>query len=66
MHGMGAPSPSRDRAIKRVLHEQTACTTVLPSVVRAPVRDSGISREEETAYCASRGVRVPKKTTRVL
>src|SRR5207247_2421448 len=32
--------------------------------VRAPVRDSGISREEETAYCASRGVAVPAKTTR--
>ena len=32
--------------------------------VRAPVRDSGISREEETAYCASRGVSIPPKTTR--
>ncbi len=32
--------------------------------VRAPVRDSGISREEETAYCDARGVRIPAKTTR--
>jgi argininosuccinate synthase len=32
--------------------------------VRAPVRDSGVSREEETAYCESRGVRIPEKTTR--
>ena len=39
MQGMGDPSQSRDRAINRVLREQTACTTVLPSVVRAPVRD---------------------------
>jgi argininosuccinate synthase len=32
--------------------------------VLAPVRDSGISREEETAYCASRGVTIPRRTTR--
>ena len=32
--------------------------------VRAPVRDCGLSREEETAYCAARGVRIPPKTTR--
>jgi argininosuccinate synthase len=32
--------------------------------VLAPVRDSGVSREEETAYCDSRGVAIPAKTTR--
>jgi argininosuccinate synthase len=32
--------------------------------VLAPVRDSGISREGETSYCASRGVAIPAKTTR--
>lgn len=32
--------------------------------VRAPVRDSGISRAEEAAYCASRGVPIPPRTTR--
>jgi argininosuccinate synthase len=31
--------------------------------VLAPVRDSGVSREEETEYCASFGVRIPAKTT---
>ena len=31
--------------------------------VLAPVRDSGVSREEETEYCASFGVRIPGKTT---
>jgi argininosuccinate synthase len=32
--------------------------------VRAPVRDSGISREEEAAYCASRGIGIPATTAR--
>ena len=32
--------------------------------VLAPVRDSGVSREEETAYCDARGVAIPVKTTR--
>src|SRR5215813_2850194 len=32
--------------------------------VLAPVRDSGISREDETAYCEARGVKIPAKTTR--
>ena len=32
--------------------------------VLAPVRDSGVSREEETEYCASFGVAIPAKTTR--
>jgi argininosuccinate synthase len=32
--------------------------------VVAPVRDNGISREEETAYCASFGVAIPARTTR--
>lgn len=32
--------------------------------VRAPVRDSGVSREEETAFCASFGVTIPPATTR--
>jgi argininosuccinate synthase len=31
--------------------------------VLAPVRDSNVSREEETEYCASFGVRIPAKTT---
>ena len=32
--------------------------------VLAPVRDSGVSREEETEYCASFGVMIPERTTR--
>jgi argininosuccinate synthase len=32
--------------------------------VLAPVRDGGVSREDETAYCESRGVKIPPKTTR--
>src|SRR6266496_2850749 len=32
--------------------------------VLAPVRDSGVSREDETAYCDSLGVSIPAKTTR--
>lgn len=32
--------------------------------VSAPIRDSNVSREEETAYCAERGVPIPAKTTR--
>ena len=32
--------------------------------VRAPIRDEGLSREEETAYCAARGVVIPRKTSR--
>ena len=32
--------------------------------VRAPIRDDGLSREEETAYCAERGVLIPERTTR--
>jgi len=32
--------------------------------VRAPVRDSGVSRTEETEYLASFGVKIPRKTTR--
>src|SRR5215470_1944753 len=32
--------------------------------VLAPVRDSGVSREDETAYCESLGVSIPRKTTR--
>ena len=31
--------------------------------VLAPVRDSGVSREEETEYCASFGVAIPARTT---
>ena len=34
--------------------------------VLAPVRDSGVSREEETEYCASFGVAIPAKTTPLL
>ncbi len=32
--------------------------------VRAPIRDLGLTREEETAYLASRGVAIPARTTR--
>jgi len=32
--------------------------------VRAPIRDGGLSREEETRYLASAGVVIPPKTTR--
>lgn len=32
--------------------------------VRAPVRDSGVTREEETAYLASAGIRIPPSLTR--
>lgn len=32
--------------------------------VLAPIRDNGLSREAETAYCAERGVAIPPKTTR--
>jgi argininosuccinate synthase len=32
--------------------------------VLAPVRDGGVSREDETAYCESLGVTIPRKTTR--
>jgi argininosuccinate synthase len=32
--------------------------------VRAPVRDSGVSRDAERAYCAARGVVIPATTTR--
>ena len=32
--------------------------------VRAPVRDLGVTREQEAEYCAERGVVIPPKTTR--
>jgi argininosuccinate synthase len=32
--------------------------------VRAPIRDGGVSREEETAFLAEAGVTIPPKTTR--
>ena len=32
--------------------------------VLAPIRDRGLSRQEETAYCSARGVTIPSKTTR--
>ena len=32
--------------------------------VRAPIRDGGVSREEETAFLANAGVTIPPKTTR--
>lgn len=32
--------------------------------VRAPVRDLGVTREQESEYCSARGVRIPPKTTR--
>lgn len=32
--------------------------------VRAPIRDGGVSREEETAFLANAGVIIPPKTTR--
>ena len=42
-----------------------ALRVLAPGVeVLAPIRDSNISRDEETAYCAARGVAIPAKTTR--
>lgn len=42
-----------------------ALRVLVPSIeVRAPIRDSGVSRAEETAYLASFGVAIPAKTTR--
>ena len=32
--------------------------------VRAPVRDLGVTREQEAQYCAARGVVIPPRTTR--
>jgi argininosuccinate synthase len=32
--------------------------------VLAPIRDRGLSRKAETAYCAGKGIVIPKKTTR--
>ena len=44
-----------------------ALSVCAPSVeVRAPVRDSGLSREEERAYCAARGVRDSSEDDSVL
>ncbi|MCA1612094.1 MAG: argininosuccinate synthase [Acidobacteria bacterium] len=42
-----------------------ALRVLAPDVeVRAPIRDSGLSREDETAVLASAGVTIPPKTTR--
>lgn len=42
-----------------------ALRVLVPGIeVRAPIRDSGVSRAEETAYLASFGVAIPAKTTR--
>ncbi len=42
-----------------------ALRVLAPEVeVRAPIRDSGLSREDETAVLASAGVTIPAKTTR--
>jgi argininosuccinate synthase len=42
-----------------------ALAVLAPSLtVRAPIRDGGLSREEETRYLASAGVVIPPKTTR--
>ena len=42
-----------------------ALRVLAPGVeVRAPVRDSGVSREAERAFCAARGVVIPARTTR--
>ena len=42
-----------------------ALRVLVPEIeVRAPIRDDALSREEETAYCAQRGIRIPPKTTR--
>jgi argininosuccinate synthase len=42
-----------------------ALSVLAPKIaVRAPIRDSGVSRAEETSYLASFGVRIPAKTTR--
>ncbi len=42
-----------------------ALSVLAPEIaVRAPIRDLGVTREEETAYLASRGVVIPPKVTR--
>jgi argininosuccinate synthase len=42
-----------------------ALRSLAPEIeVRAPVRDLGVTREEEAEYCAARGVVIPPKTTR--
>jgi argininosuccinate synthase len=43
----------------------SALRVLAPEIeVRAPIRDNGLSREEQTVYCAERGVAIPEKTTR--
>jgi len=42
-----------------------AWRVLVPEIaVRAPIRDLGVTREEETSYLASRGVTLPPKMTR--
>src|SRR5262249_12544608 len=42
-----------------------ALTVLAPGIeIRAPIRDLGVSREQETAYLARFGVTIPPKTTR--
>ncbi|MDQ6893938.1 MAG: argininosuccinate synthase [Acidobacteriota bacterium] len=43
----------------------TALRVLAPEIaVRAPIRDGGVSREEETRFLADAGVTIPPKTTR--
>jgi len=42
-----------------------ALRVLVPEIeVLAPIRDKGLSRAQETAYCKARGVSIPPKTTR--
>lgn len=42
-----------------------ALRVLVPEIqVLAPIRDRGLSREEETAFCEAHGVSIPRKTTR--
>lgn len=58
VHGSTAAGNDQFRfdAALRVLAPETP--------VRAPVRDSGISRTNERAFCAARGIDIPQKTAR--
>ncbi|MGH9399232.1 MAG: argininosuccinate synthase [Thermoanaerobaculia bacterium] len=44
---------------------EAALRVLVPEIeVLAPIRDSGVTRGQESAYCAKRGVVIPHKTTR--
>jgi argininosuccinate synthase len=67
---------ARQAGAKAIVHGSTAAgndqfrfdaalRVLAPQIeVRAPIRDSGLSREQETAYCAQHGVAIPARTSR--